>query len=150
MRGAGLEGDVDAAGNLVGRLAGRRPELPEVWTGSHLDSVPNGGRFDGALGVVGGLEAVERLGQRERALVVVAFRDEEGCSGPGCRGSRALCSGRLVPAPAAFVELHIEQGPQLEEAGAPLGGGGGGGATGRGGGGGGGRGGAAGGAPRGR
>ena len=121
MREAGLEVEVDAAGNLFGRLRGRRPELPEVWTGSHLDSVPNGGRFDGALGVVGGLEAVERLGQRERTLVVIAFRDEEGCTGPGCRGSRSLCSGRLDPVPAAFVELHIEQGPRLEAAGAPLG-----------------------------
>jgi allantoate deiminase len=121
MREAGLEVEVDGAGNLFGRLRGRRPELPEVWTGSHLDSVPNGGRFDGTLGVVGGLEAVARLGQRERTLVVVAFRDEEGCSGPGCRGSSSLCSGRLDPVPAAFVELHVEQGPQLEEAGAPLG-----------------------------
>jgi len=121
MREGGLEVEVDGAGNLFGRLRGRRPDLPEVWTGSHLDSVPNGGRFDGALGVVGGLEAVARLGQRERTLVVVAFRDEEGCSGPGCRGSRSLCSGRLDPVPAAFVELHVEQGPQLEEIGAPLG-----------------------------
>jgi acetylornithine deacetylase/succinyl-diaminopimelate desuccinylase-like protein len=121
MREAGLEVEVDGAGNLFGRLRGRRPELPEVWTGSHLDSVPRGGRFDGALGVVGGLEAVERLGERDRTLVVVAFRDEEGCTGPGCRGSRSLCSGRLDPLPAAFVELHVEQGPQLEEAGAPLG-----------------------------
>jgi acetylornithine deacetylase/succinyl-diaminopimelate desuccinylase-like protein len=121
MREAGLEVEVDGAGNLFGRLRGRRPELPEVWTGSHLDSVPHGGRFDGALGVVGGLEAVERLGQRERTLVVVAFRDEEGCTGPGCRGSRSLCSGRLDPVPAAFVELHVEQGPKLAEAGAPLG-----------------------------
>src|SRR3954468_13711089 len=121
MREAGLEVEVDAAGNLFGRLGGRRPELPQVWTGSHLDSVPNGGRFDGALGVVAGLEAVERLGERERTLVVAAFRDEEGCSGPGCRGSSALCSGRLDPVPAAFVELHIEQGPQLAEAGVPLG-----------------------------
>ena len=61
------------------------------------------------------------MGQRERTLVVVAFRDEEGCTGPGCRGSRSLCSGRLDPVPAAFVELHVEQGPQLAEAGAPLG-----------------------------
>jgi acetylornithine deacetylase/succinyl-diaminopimelate desuccinylase-like protein len=121
MREAGLEVAVDGAGNLFGRLRGRRPELPEVWTGSHLDSVPHGGRFDGALGVVGGLEAVELLGQHERTLVVVAFRDEEGCTGPGCRGSRSLCSGRLDRVPAAFVELHVEQGPQLAEADAPLG-----------------------------
>jgi len=121
MREAGLEVEVDSAGNLFGRLRGRRPELPEVWTGSHLDSVPNGGRFDGALGVVGALEAVERLGQQERTLVVIAFRDEEGCSGPGCRGSQSLRSGGLDQVPAAFVELHIEQGPRLEGAGAPLG-----------------------------
>ena len=100
MREAGLEVERDAAGNLYGRLRGRRPELPEVWTGSHLDSVPAGGRFDGALGVVGGLEAVERAGQQERTLTVVAFRDEEGCNGPGCVGSRALCAGGLDPRPA--------------------------------------------------
>jgi len=120
MREAGLEVERDEAGNLYGRLAGRRPELPEVWTGSHLDTVPAGGRFDGALGVVGGLEAVERAGQQERSLAVVAFRDEEGSSGPGCVGSRAVCAALRDPRPAAFVELHIEQGPRLEEANAPL------------------------------
>ncbi len=120
MREAGLEVAQDEAGNLYGRLLGRRPELPEVWTGSHLDTVPAGGRFDGALGVVGGLEAVERAGQQERTVTVVAFRDEEGCSGPGCVGSRALCAAWSEPRPAAFLELHIEQGPRLEEAAAPL------------------------------
>ena len=120
MREAGLEVERDDAGNLFGRLRGRRPELPEVWTGSHLDSVPAGGRFDGALGVIGGLEAVERAAQQKRTLTVVAFRDEEGCNGPGCVGSRSLCGGGLDPRPAAFVELHVEQGPRLEEAGAPL------------------------------
>jgi len=121
MREAGLEVEVDPAGNLFGRLRGRRPELAEVWTGSHLDSVPRGGRFDGALGVVGGLEAVERTGVQDRSLVVVAFRDEEGSTGPGCRGSRSLCRRGIDPTPAAFVELHVEQGPRLEAAGAPLG-----------------------------
>ena len=121
MREAGLDVDVDDAGNLFGRLRGRRRELPEVWTGSHLDSVPRGGRFDGALGVVGALEAVERLGSRERTLAVVAFREEEGCTGRGCVGSRALCSAGFEMLPAAFLELHVEQGPQLETAGAPLG-----------------------------
>jgi acetylornithine deacetylase/succinyl-diaminopimelate desuccinylase-like protein len=119
MRDAGLEVEVDEARNLFGRLRGRRPQLAEVWTGSHLDSVPAGGRFDGALGVVGGLEAVERAGRQERTLTVVAFRDEEGCRGPGCVGSRALCA-RDFEVPAAFVELHVEQGPRLEAAGAPL------------------------------
>jgi len=116
---AGLEVSVDPAGNLFGRLSGRRPELPEVWTGSHLDSVPEGGRFDGTLGVVGGLEAAARAGQRERTLCVAAFRDEEGCSGPGCVGSRAFRDSGAAR-PAAFVELHVEQGPRLERLGAPL------------------------------
>ena len=107
FRDAGLEVEVDAAGNLVGRVPGGDRE---IWTGSHLDTVPGGGRFDGALGVVAGLEAVERLGLR--GLAVVAFRDEER----GCAGSRA-CAFR----PDAFVELHIEQGPTLLRADAPLG-----------------------------
>jgi acetylornithine deacetylase/succinyl-diaminopimelate desuccinylase-like protein len=105
MEEAGLAVEVDPAGNLIGRAGGAR-----VWTGSHLDSVPNGGRFDGALGVVAGIEAVARAGDG----AVVAFRDEER----GCGGSIAFVErGEL---PAAFLELHIEQGPKLEQAGAPL------------------------------
>jgi allantoate deiminase len=115
LEAAGMEVERDRAGNLLGRLRGRRPELPEVWTGSHLDSVPNGGRFDGALGVVAGLEAVERAGRGERTLAVVAFRAEE----TGCHGSRGRCSGEGLP--GAFVEVHVEQGPRLADADAPLG-----------------------------
>jgi allantoate deiminase len=95
MADAGLEVSVDAAGNLVGRARGSAPELGEVWTGSHLDTVPNGGRFDGALGVVAGLEAVAaaHAQQHARTIAVVAFRDEEGWHfGHGYFGSRALCS----------------------------------------------------------
>ena len=115
MAEAGLDVERDAAGNLIGRLRGLREELPELWTGSHLDSVPAGGRFDGALGVVAGIEAVERLGPQERTVAVVSFRGEE----VGCLGSRARTTdiGRL---PGAFVELHIEQGPRLDRAGIPL------------------------------
>jgi acetylornithine deacetylase/succinyl-diaminopimelate desuccinylase-like protein len=113
MEEAGLEVERDAVGNVIGRLRGRSPELPDVWTGSHLDSVPQGGRFDGALGVVAGLEAVERLGRQERTLGVVVFRAEE----TGCQGSRAYDG----PLPGAFVEVHIEQGRRLLDAGAPLG-----------------------------
>ncbi len=108
MRDAGLEVEVDDYGNLLGRSVQRH----DVWVGSHLDSVPHGGRFDGPLGVVGGLEAVERAGCGS----VVAFRGEE----VGCIGSRALCAGARG-LPTAFLELHIEQGPVLERAGAPLG-----------------------------
>ncbi len=105
MREAGLEVARDSAGNLFGR----RGPAP-VWSGSHLDSVPNGGRFDGALGVVAAIEAAARL--PDASLAAVAFRAEE--TGP--MGSRAL-----TELPAAFVELHIEQGPVLERAGEPLG-----------------------------
>jgi acetylornithine deacetylase/succinyl-diaminopimelate desuccinylase-like protein len=115
MGDAGLEVEVDERGNVVGRLRGSRPELPEVWTGSHLDSVPEGGKFDGALGVVAGLEAVRAVGPSERTLGVVVFRDEE----TGCHGSRwRVRHGSL---PGAFIELHVEQGPRLERADAPLG-----------------------------
>jgi acetylornithine deacetylase/succinyl-diaminopimelate desuccinylase-like protein len=107
MAEAGLETEVDAAGNLIGRTA-----EPRVWSGSHLDSVPNGGKFDGALGVVAALEAVERVGKG----AVVVFRDEER----GCIGSTAFAA-RRVGLPEGFLEVHIEQGPVLERAGAPLG-----------------------------
>jgi acetylornithine deacetylase/succinyl-diaminopimelate desuccinylase-like protein len=106
MREAGLEVEVDPAGNLVGRSA-----KPRVWTGSHLDSVPNGGKFDGALGVVAGIEAIEVAG----AGTVVAFRDEER----GCIGSQAFAGRGALP--DAFLEVHVEQGPELERRGAPLG-----------------------------
>jgi hydantoinase/carbamoylase family amidase len=115
MEEAGLEVEWDPRGNVIGRLAGSRPELPEVWTGSHLDSVPEGGKFDGALGVVAGIEAVERTGQGKRTLAIVVFREEE----IGALGSRALVEGGAVP--GRYVELHIEQGPVLERAGAALG-----------------------------
>ncbi|MBD0290036.1 MAG: Zn-dependent hydrolase [Thermoleophilia bacterium] len=157
MEEAGLAVEVDRAGNLVGRRLAASPRGPEIWTGSHLDSVPRGGRFDGALGVLAGLEAVElAAGGKEppRTLAVVAFRDEEGARfGRGFLGSRALvglvegaeldvrdAAGTSVreavagagfsllpfpndPAarPGAFVECHIEQGPVLAEASAPVG-----------------------------
>jgi allantoate deiminase len=105
---AGLAVEVDRYGNLLGRSA----RAPDVWTGSHLDTVPQGGRFDGALGVVAAVEAVERVG----AGSVIVFRGEE----VGCVGSRALVES-ADPLPSAFLELHIEQGPVLATAGAPLG-----------------------------
>jgi allantoate deiminase len=98
MAEAGLDVATDGFGNLFGRVQGTRPELPEVWTGSHLDTVPAGGRFDGALGVVAGIEAVTALahaGAGSRSTAVVSFRDEEGWRfGGGTFGSRGLC-GRV-------------------------------------------------------
>ena len=79
MREARLEVSVDPHGNLLGRAA----ERSDIWVGSHLDTVPQGGRFDGALGVVAGLEAV----QSARCGLVVAFRgrSEERRVGKECR-----------------------------------------------------------------
>jgi acetylornithine deacetylase/succinyl-diaminopimelate desuccinylase-like protein len=105
MREAGLEVSRDEAGNLFGKRGAAR-----IWAGSHLDSVPTGGRFDGALGVVAAIEAAARLPGAE--LAVVAFRAEE--TGP-------MGSKRLAELPAAFLELHIEQGPVLATLGSPLG-----------------------------
>jgi allantoate deiminase len=98
MAEAGLDVAADGFGNLFGRVRGTRPELAEVWTGSHLDTVPAGGRFDGALGVVAGIEAVTALshaGAGSRTTAVVSFRDEEGWRfGVGTFGSRGIC-GRI-------------------------------------------------------
>jgi acetylornithine deacetylase/succinyl-diaminopimelate desuccinylase-like protein len=105
MREAGLEVSADEAGNLFGRRGEAR-----VWAGSHLDSVPTAGRFDGALGVVAAIEAAARL--PDAPLAVVAFRAEE--SGP-------MGSKKLTETPEAYLELHIEQGPVLAGLDEPLG-----------------------------
>jgi len=105
MREAGLDVTRDEAGNLFGRRGAGR-----AWAGSHLDSVPTAGRFDGALGVVAAIEAADRLPDRE--LAVVVFRAEE--TGP-------MGSKQITEAPDAFLEVHIEQGPVLAELGEPLG-----------------------------
>jgi acetylornithine deacetylase/succinyl-diaminopimelate desuccinylase-like protein len=107
LREADLTVETDAGGNLLGRSATR----DDIWVGSHLDSVPGGGRFDGALGVVAAIEAVEATGRGS----VVAFRGEE----VGCVGSRERCT--LGSLPAAYLELHIEQGTALLDADAPVG-----------------------------
>ena len=95
MREAGLEVSSDAAGNLYGRTTGGDPALAEIWSGSHLDTPFDGGRFDGATGVLAALDAAEAIaasGGAARTLAVVAFRLEEGPRfGRGVFGSRAIC-----------------------------------------------------------
>ena len=89
MREAGLAVRMDTAGNIIGRREGSEPDLPIIMFGSHIDSVPGGGNYDGDVGVIGAIEVVQLLqdnGIRTRhPLEVASFTDEEG----GVTGSRA-------------------------------------------------------------
>jgi len=90
MREAGLRVSVDTAGNIIGRREGREPGLPAILFGSHVDSVPGGGNYDGDLGVLGGIEVAQLLLDHKietrHPLEVVVFTDEEG----GMVGSLAM------------------------------------------------------------
>jgi len=93
MRSAGLEVRVDTAGNIIGRSEGSKPDLPAIMFGSHIDSVPGGGNYDGDVGVIGAIEVAQVLLERgirtRHPLEVVSFTDEEG----GLTGSRAITVG---------------------------------------------------------
>lgn len=107
MREAGLGVRRDAVGNVIGRLEGRDPAAKVVATGSHLDSVRDGGVFDGPLGVVAGIEAVAQLladrGTPARPVEVIAFTGEEGSRFPmGLLGSRMM-AGLLAPEEAVAI-----------------------------------------------
>jgi len=155
MRELGLEVRVDRVGNLFGLRQGRE-ELPPVMTGSHIDTVATGGRLDGNLGVLAGLEVIRTLDEAgvttRHPLAVAVFMNEEGVRfQPDMMGSLVHAGGLSVEAahaatgidganlgaelrrigyagdlepgaivPKAFVELHIEQGPILDEAGESL------------------------------
>ncbi|MCO6510589.1 MAG: M20 family metallo-hydrolase [Aridibacter famidurans] len=90
MKNAGLEVRIDFAGNIVGRRKGESDDLPPIVFGSHIDTVPNGGAYDGCVGVIGAIEVIELLNankiETRHPLEVVVFTDEEG----GLTGSRAL------------------------------------------------------------
>jgi N-carbamoyl-L-amino-acid hydrolase len=112
----GLIVDYDAAANLVMTLPGKRPDLPFVVCGSHLDSVPVGGNYDGAAGVVAGLMAtvhLKRMGLTPlRTIKVYAFRGEESAwFGQSYLGSRALLGQFDV---ADFALPHRDSGAPLE------------------------------------
>jgi ureidoglycolate amidohydrolase len=157
---AGLTIRADPAGNTFARWPGTDPALAAIGTGSHTDAIPFSGKYDGTVGVLGGLEAIralQRSGWRpRRSIELVMFTSEEPTRfGMGCIGSRLL-SGALTPEAAAslrdksgatfddirtqagfagdlaqvrlpaghyaaFVELHIEQGPILEREQVPIG-----------------------------
>ncbi|HTI02805.1 MAG TPA: M20 family metallo-hydrolase [Acidisoma sp.] len=109
---AGATVTVDEAANLWFRLEGRDPSAAPVITGSHMDSQPAGGRFDGIYGVVAGLEVLSALRDSgvtlERPLEVVAWTNEEGSRfSPGCMGSMAWAGTKPV---SAFAEIADAEG----------------------------------------
>jgi N-carbamoyl-L-amino-acid hydrolase len=108
MQEAGLETRIDAAGNIIGRRAGSDDNLPAIALGSHTDTVPKGGKYDGALGVMGAIEVIRTLeeqGHRTRhPLEVIDFANEEGTRfHRWLLGSRAM-SGLLLPEDLAAVD----------------------------------------------
>src|ERR1035438_1151923 len=94
-REAGLTLREDAVGNTFARWAGQEPALPPVATGSHIDAIPNAGRYDGVVGVLGAIEAMRALKRAgfepRRAIELIIFTAEEPTRfGLGCVGSRLL------------------------------------------------------------
>ena len=158
-RAAGLQPEIDQAGNLIVRMPSTETGRPTLLLGSHIDSVTNGGRLDGAYGVVAALETMRTFVERDvrprYEPVMVAFANEEGALFPyPFWGSRALVGslerpeqvtdrhGRSIRGPlaraggdlddiagaawppgsiSAFLELHVEQGPVLEQSGQDIG-----------------------------
>jgi N-carbamoyl-L-amino-acid hydrolase len=159
-RASGWSVSVDPIGNLFIRREGTQPDAAPVLTGSHIDTQPTGGRFDGAYGVLAGIEALRALddvrASTRRPIEVAAWTNEEGCRfSPGMMGSEAFAalrpldqmlavtdvdgmrvsealprmlsatpdaSQRALGFPVhAYVEAHIEQGPELERAGKQIG-----------------------------
>jgi beta-ureidopropionase / N-carbamoyl-L-amino-acid hydrolase len=148
MQAADMSVRIDAAGNLIGTYAGQQPDAAALATGSHIDTVPSGGRYDGVLGVLAGLEVVQVLRENRLRLnhpiEVIVFSDEES----SMIGSRAIAGAvnlqetatmatalaqvggnweqlktaqRSQSDIAAFVELHVEQGGVLEANGKAIG-----------------------------
>jgi N-carbamoyl-L-amino-acid hydrolase len=152
---AGMNVTVDAVGNIKARLPGTTDGAP-VMTGSHIDTVPNGGKFDGVVGVLAPLEVVRAWNdagfEPERPLEIVVFTEEEGTRfGVGLLGS-LVATGELpledalelsdgdetvreclssigyngtgtidLERAASFLEIHVEQGPILDESGTDVG-----------------------------
>lgn len=96
----GLSPYVDPAGNLIARYRGKNDKLPAILLGSHMDTVPNSGKYDGVLGCIGALEVVEALSESgehlEHPLEIIVFADEEGIRfGKGLQGSSAISGASL-------------------------------------------------------
>jgi N-carbamoyl-L-amino-acid hydrolase len=114
---AGLTVRQDAVGNIFARWHGSDPEAPVVGTGSHIDAIPNAGKFDGVVGVLGGLEAIRALRQSgfrpRHSIELLIFTSEEPTRfGIGCLGSRLLAG---VLSPEAAGKLRDKDDRTLDE-----------------------------------
>jgi hydantoinase/carbamoylase family amidase len=117
MHDAGLETRIDAIGDLCGRLDGSDPDAPALLLGSHFDSVRDAGRYDGLLGILVAIEAIDRLrlnrGQALFPIDVLAFADEEGLRFQTTYLGSCSLAGTFDP---AFLELADADGVTLREA----------------------------------
>jgi ureidoglycolate amidohydrolase len=114
---AGLAVRVDAIGNTFARWKGSEPDAPVIGTGSHIDAIPNAGKYDGVVGVLGGLEAIRMLqrdGFRPRnSIELLQLTSEEPTRfGIGCIGSRMLSGGL---SPEAARKLKDKEGRSIDE-----------------------------------
>ena len=121
MRAAGLDPRIDPAGNIFAKRAGTDPALPPILFGSHIDSVPSGGNFDGDLGslaAIGVIEALDRAGTRTRhPLEIVVWSAEEGVAfGRGLAGSR-IVAGDVKPADMDAVWNGLRRGDGVKKLG---------------------------------
>ena len=115
MKQAGLLVEEDAIGNIYGTLMGSNPDLTPVWSGSHIDTVRNGGMYDGMVGVIGAIESCRIIKENginhQRNIVVLVFTSEEPTRfGIGCIGSRALAGHLSLEETKRLVD---EQGVSL-------------------------------------
>ena len=122
MRQAGLEVRVDAAGNIIGRKEGTVAGLPAIGVGSHTDTVPNGGKYDGALGVMGAIECVQTLKDRSLAtrhpIEVLDFTNEEGTRfRRWLYGSRAMAGALEDDDLTAVDDEGVDIGRRLNDVG---------------------------------
>jgi len=111
MREAGLDVRIDTAANIVGRRGGREAQLPPIMTGSHIDSVPGGGNYDGQVGSLAALECAQSLAEQDMALrhplEVIIFQNEEN----GKVGSKAIRGQD----PATYLDLGTHSGRTIRE-----------------------------------
>ncbi len=118
MTSAGMTVHRDAAGSLVGRYEGETPGAPALLIGSHIDSVRNGGRYDGPLGIMLGIDVVEALRDAGRrlpfAIEVIAFGDEEGSRFSASMSCSRAIAGTLDP--AAVLDMRDAEGVTLADA----------------------------------